>query len=110
MKSRLRQEFLEVSTEFMMKKLIVRLLFLSLMSTLLLNQAMAQQPGADNPAETLIRNATVLTITHGILQNADVLIRKGKVAAIGRNLKAAANARVIDATGKYLMPGIIDCH
>ncbi len=93
-----------------MKKLIARLLFLSLMSTLPLNQAMAQQPGADNPAETLIRNATVLTITHGTLQNADVLIRKGKVAAIGRNLKAAANARVIDATGKYLMPGIIDCH
>jgi imidazolonepropionase-like amidohydrolase len=93
-----------------MKKTVTRLLLLSLISALPLNRAWAQQPGAENPAETLIRNATVLTITHGTLQNSDVLIRKGKIAAIGKNLKAPANARVIDATGKYLMPGIIDCH
>ena len=60
--------------------------------------------------ETLIRNATVLTVTHGTLQNTDVLLRNGKIAAIGKNLKASANARVIDATGKFVMPGIIDCH
>ena len=60
--------------------------------------------------ETLIRNATVLTITHGTLQNTDVLLRDGKIAAIGKNLNASANARVIDGTGKYVMPGIIDCH
>jgi imidazolonepropionase-like amidohydrolase len=58
----------------------------------------------------LIRNATVLTIAHGSLPNTDVLIRKGKIAGVGKNLKASANARVIDATGKYVMPGIIDCH
>ena len=93
-----------------MKKLVTRLLLLSLISALPLNRAMAQQSRAENPTETLIRNATVLTITHGTLQNADVLIRNGKIAAVGKNLKAGANARVIDATGKYLMPGIIDCH
>src|SRR6188474_1221097 len=60
--------------------------------------------------ETLIRNATVLTITQGTLQNTDVLLRNGKIAAVGKNLKASANARVIDATGKFVMPGIIDCH
>jgi imidazolonepropionase-like amidohydrolase len=60
--------------------------------------------------ETLIRNATVLTVTQGTLQNTDVLMRNGKIAAIGKNLKASANARVIDATGKFVMPGIIDCH
>ena len=60
--------------------------------------------------ETLIRNATVLTITHGTLQNTDVLLRDGKIAAIGKNLKASANARIIDGTGKFVMPGIIDCH
>jgi imidazolonepropionase-like amidohydrolase len=38
------------------------------------------------------------------------LIRKGKIAALGRNLKASADSKVIDATGKYVMPGIIDCH
>jgi imidazolonepropionase-like amidohydrolase len=93
-----------------MKKTVTSLLLLSLIGAWPLNRAWAQQTRAENPTETLIRNATVLTITHGTLQNSDVLIRKGKIAAIGKNLKAAANARVIDATGKYLMPGIIDCH
>src|SRR5678816_3091311 len=60
--------------------------------------------------ETLIRNATVLTVTQGTLQNTDVLIRNGKIAAVGKNLSASPNARVIDATGKFVMPGIIDCH
>src|SRR5690349_10930888 len=60
--------------------------------------------------ETLIRNATVLTITHGTLQNTDILLRNGKIAAIGKNLKASTDARIIDGTGKYVMPGIIDCH
>src|SRR5689334_5478359 len=65
---------------------------------------------AQTSPETLIRNATVLTVTHGTLQNTDVLLRNGKIAAIGKNLNAPANARIIDATGKYIFPGIIDCH
>ena len=65
---------------------------------------------AQQTQETLIRNATVLTITHGTLQNTDVLLRNGKIAAVGKNLNASANARIIDGTGKYVMPGIIDCH
>ncbi len=60
--------------------------------------------------ETLIRNATVMTVSHGTLPNTDVLLRNGKISAVGQNLRAGANARVIDATGKYVMPGIIDCH
>lgn len=62
------------------------------------------------PAETIIRNATILTISHGTLQNSDILIRNGKIAAVGQNLSAPPTARVIDATGKFVMPGIIDCH
>src|SRR6476659_3996375 len=85
--------------ELMMKRLIV---FLAIFGMFALT-AQAQ-------SETLIRNATVLTITHGTLANTDVLLRNGKIAAIGKNLKASSNARVIDGTGKYVMPGIIDCH
>lgn len=59
---------------------------------------------------TLIRNATVLTVTKGTIENGSVLIENGKVAAIGKDVSAPANATVVDATGKYLMPGIIDCH
>jgi imidazolonepropionase-like amidohydrolase len=62
------------------------------------------------PQDTLIRNATVLTVSHGTLQNADVLIRAGKISAVGPNLKAPDGARVIDATGKFVLPGIIDAH
>lgn len=63
-----------------------------------------------SPEETLIKNATVLTVTRGTLTNTDVLLRNGKIAAVGKNLNASANARVIDATGKFVMPGIIDAH
>ena len=59
---------------------------------------------------TLIRNATVLTITNGVIENGSVLIRGSKIAAVGRDVSAPANARVIDATGKFVMPGIIDTH
>ena len=70
--------------------------------------AVSQDRGGSS--ETLIRNATVLTITRGTLSNSDVLIRNGKIAAVGNNLKASANARVIDGTNKFVMPGIVDCH
>jgi imidazolonepropionase-like amidohydrolase len=92
-----------------MKRTIARTLMVLMLSTMRLNYAHAQQP-PQGPTETLIRNATVLTITHGTLQNSDVLIRNGKIAGVGKNLKASANARVIDGTGKFVMPGIIDCH
>ena len=62
-------------------------------------------------AETiLIRNATVMTVTKGTLQNGSVLVENGKIAAIGKNVSAPADATVVDGTGKYLTPGIIDCH
>ena len=91
-----------------------RLTFLIMLATALcgfcLERTRAQKQKSPDPPETLIRNATVLTIAHGTLQNTDVLIRRGKIAAIGKNLKASADAKLIDASGKYLMPGIIDCH
>lgn len=63
-------------------------------------------------AEILIRNATVLTITRGRIDNGSVLIRDSKIAAVGpaSQVTASPSARVIDATGKFVMPGIIDAH
>ncbi|TDW99822.1 amidohydrolase family protein [Dinghuibacter silviterrae] len=58
----------------------------------------------------LIKNARVWTNeAEGRLDNTDVLIRNGKIAAVGKNL-SAGDARVIDGTGKQLTPGIIDEH
>src|SRR5258705_935324 len=93
-----------------MSRFIARLLVFAIVSTLPLSVVHGQAPADQNPTETLIRNATVLTITRGVLANTDVLIRRGKIAGIGKNLTAGAAARIIDGTGKYVMPGIIDCH
>ncbi|MBP6572049.1 MAG: hypothetical protein KA226_11550, partial [Gemmatimonadales bacterium] len=68
-----------------------------------------QAPRTAAPA-TLIRNATVLTVTKGTLAGTDVLLQNGKIAQIGKNLTAPAGATTIDGTGKFLMPGIIDPH
>ncbi|HYJ37058.1 MAG TPA: amidohydrolase family protein [Chitinophagaceae bacterium] len=58
----------------------------------------------------LIKNATVWTNeSEGVLQNADVLIKNGKIAAVGKNL-SDASAKSIDGTGKHVTAGIIDEH
>ena len=58
----------------------------------------------------LIKNATVWTNEkEGKLETTDVLVKNGKIAQIGKNL-SDASAKVIDATGKHLTPGIIDEH
>lgn len=67
--------------------------------------AMAQSSG-----EVLIKNATVLTAARGTLEGTDILIRGGKIARIGKNISAGGSAKVIDATGKFVSPGIIDAH
>lgn len=56
----------------------------------------------------LIRGGTILTASHGTVEG-DVLVVDGKIAAISRSIDAP-QARVIDARGKFVMPGIIDAH
>ena len=58
----------------------------------------------------LIQNATILTITHGNIEHGSILIRDGKIAAVGTDVKAPDGATVIDASGQFVMPGIVDCH
>ncbi|PVW13525.1 amidohydrolase family protein [Marixanthomonas spongiae] len=60
--------------------------------------------------DVLFKNATVWTSEDaGILNNTDVLVKNGKIAEIGQNLRAGG-AKTIDATGKHLTAGIIDEH
>jgi len=67
-------------------------------------------PPASERGSVLITNATVHTVTRGTLENADVLVRDGRIAAVGTDLEAPRGVRVIDATGRHVMPGIIDAH
>jgi imidazolonepropionase-like amidohydrolase len=57
----------------------------------------------------VIQNATILTVTKGTL-NGSVLIRDGKIAEVGEKIIVPGDAKVIDASGQFVMPGIIDCH
>jgi imidazolonepropionase-like amidohydrolase len=61
-------------------------------------------------AVTLIKNATVMTVTKGTIQHGSILIRNGRIAEVGANIAAPSGANVIDATGMFVIPGIIDCH
>lgn len=60
--------------------------------------------------EILIRNATIMTASHGTIEGGSILIRGGKIVAVGKNVKAGANAKIIDATGKFVTPGFVDSH
>lgn len=73
--------------------------------------AFGRQQAPEQPKTLLVRNATLWTSgPEGTLENADLLIKDGKVAAVGKNLKAGSKAVVIDATGKHVTPGLIDAH
>ncbi|MEJ7624160.1 MAG: amidohydrolase family protein [Pyrinomonadaceae bacterium] len=60
--------------------------------------------------DVLIKGSTVMTAMRGTLQNADILVRNGKITRIGPNITAPSGVRTIDAAGKFVTPGIIDCH
>lgn len=55
----------------------------------------------------VLQNATIVTVTNGTIQNGSVLISDGKIEAIGTNL-SAADATVIDCSGMFIYPGMID--
>ena len=58
----------------------------------------------------LIRNGKLFTMEgEYYLDGADIFIQEGKIAAVGRNL-SAPGVKAIDATGQYVMPGIVDAH
>lgn len=66
------------------------------------------QSGNGEPGPWLIRNATVVTVSGPTLQNADVLIRDGRIEAVGRGLQGGAGVQEIDASGMFVYPGMMD--
>ena len=66
------------------------------------------KPFASRP--TLIRNVTLLTAAGPAIRNGSILLRDGKIAEMGATVTAPSDAIVIDGTGKYVTPGIIDTH
>ena len=63
------------------------------------------------PKAFVLRGATVWTVgPQGTLPNADVYVKDGKIAGVGENLKVPAGTMEINAKGKHISPGMIDCH
>lgn len=71
----------------------------------------------------LIRNARILTLGNGsrprrgkeladlgVIPTGEVLVADGRIAAVGAKVEAPAEAEIIDAQGRVLMPGFVDCH
>lgn len=65
---------------------------------------------AQDKGNLLIKNGSVLTITKGNLEETDILVRDGKISQIGKNISAPSGFTIFDATGMFVMPGIIDAH
>ncbi len=71
-----------------------------------------QAPSAASTRSGIValKGGTVVTVTKGTIRSGTVLLRDGKIAAVGANVNIPANAEVIDVTGKFVSPGIIDAH
>jgi len=67
-------------------------------------------PAVLGAQDVAIRNATIITIANGDIPNGTIVVRAGKITAVGANVAIPAGIRVIDGTGKFVMPGIIDAH
>jgi len=96
-------------------------IFLMPVAALLVLAACEPGPDQDGPAPyasryqplpsvaTILQGATVLTGTGERLDNADVVMRDGKIAAVGSDLEVG-DMTAVDATGMWITPGIIDVH
>lgn len=72
--------------------------------------AFSQQAPPSAPADIVIKNATVMTASHGTIEHGSVWIHNGKIAGVGTNVNAPVSAVVVDAAGKFVTPGLIDPH
>jgi imidazolonepropionase-like amidohydrolase len=67
----------------------------------------AQNPKARTGTFALT-NATIETVTKGVINNGTVIIRNGKIEAVGTNITVPQGAEVIDCKGQWIYPGMID--
>ncbi len=55
-----------------------------------------------------IRNARIVTVTNGVIERGTIVIKAGRIEAVGANVSVPREAKVIDATGLSVYPGLID--
>lgn len=78
---------------------------------ILLAVALVTLPDSAAAQDVLVRGARVYTMTDaGVIENGDVLVRDGRIAQVGASIGAPAGVQVLEGSGWYVMPGLIDCH
>lgn len=70
-------------------------------------QVQAQSPKAKYGTFALT-NATIETVTKGVINNGTVIIKNGKIDAVGTNIQIPQGAEVIDCKGSWIYPGMVD--
>lgn len=80
----------------------------SMFASLFVAATLATQPLAAQEKVIAIRGGTVLPISGPAIPNGTVIIRGGKIAAVGADIAIPQGAEIVDAKGMYVMPGVID--
>ena len=96
-----------------MKRQVICLLTLAITAAFVLpaGTRVSGQAQRATPGIVALRGGTVVTVTKGTIQNGVVVMRDGKITAVGgNNTSIPDGAEVIDVTGKFISPGIIDAH
>jgi imidazolonepropionase-like amidohydrolase len=67
-----------------------------------------EEASAQAPETYAIRNARIVPVSGGVIENGTVVISNGRIAAVGPNVSVPPNARIINAAGLSVYPGMID--
>lgn len=97
-----------------MRQIFQALAFLVLAASAAFSSSTAAKPNGNQAAApgqvTALTGARILTVTQGEIARGTILIRNGKIAAVGENIDVPQGAAVIDVTGCTITPGLIDSH
>ena len=77
---------------------------------LIVAAAAAVAPAGADGGSILIKNGTLLTVTKGVIAKGDILVVDGIIKQVGGEIAAPPGVRVVDAAGRFILPGIIDSH
>jgi len=73
-------------------------------------QAQVPIPAPRQSQPIALRGATIHTVTDGVIENGTIVFDNGIITAVGADVAIPSGARVVDATGKHIYPGLIDAY
>jgi imidazolonepropionase-like amidohydrolase len=89
---------------------VVKLVMGVLAASLASNGASRADGPPRSDKDLVIVNATLMTVSHGTIPHGSIWIHDGKIAGVGPSVPAPPDARIIDAAGRFVTPGIVEAH